>query len=217
MSCSCDFKLKKGGCNKEPIAQCLTAYQSPIALDCSDTIKVEQKLRIEGKNRCAVFNSEEKIFEVQDKIILTVNHKEYQLVEYHFHIQSEHKVNGKFYESEIHYVFIELNDQKKYNTHKCINICGSDFKNELNDNILVIGRVIKHTCEHTNLSKIDVRVPSSHYEYDGTLTTGDFSPVRWLVGDYSIKLNVKDIKCVAKTARPLQKLDGRIILLSKKK
>ena len=54
-----------------------------------------------------------------------------------------------------------------------------------------------------------------YYEYDGTLTTGELKPVRWIIGKYPIYLNIKQIECIAKPARPIQDLDGRIILLSR--
>jgi carbonic anhydrase len=51
-----------------------------------------------------------------------------------------------------------------------------------------------------------------YFEYDGTLTTDSYSPVRWIIDDDVLKLNIKDIIRVAKTSRQLQNNDGRIIL-----
>src|ERR1044072_3885276 len=101
-------------------------YQSPIALNNCDIIKIEQCINVCGHNHCATFNPDTKVFEVHDKIILKVNSKRYQLEEYHFHVPSEHKVNHKKYPSEIHYVFVELGPDRKYlsHGHKCADICG---------------------------------------------------------------------------------------------
>ena len=51
-----------------------------------------------------------------------------------------------------------------------------------------------------------------YFEYDGTLTTDTFSPVRWIIDDNVLKLNIKDIIRVAKVSRQIQNNDGRIIL-----
>lgn len=205
-------------------------YQSPIALNNDNIINIVQCAIVKGKNRGAVYNPIDKIFEVQDKIILKIDSNRYQLEEYHYHIPSEHKVNGKIYPAEIHYVFIKLGSDQEHlpHGHKCTNICGRHnitptIKKQvdsppnapgLNENILVIGRVIQESCHDKpkKLTKVQVSVPKTFYQYDGSLTTGTFAPVRWIVGKKSISANIAKIIPIAKTARPLQNLDNRIIL-----
>jgi carbonic anhydrase len=189
----------------------MSAYQSPIKLNPDDTIKINQFIDIHGENYGATFNKTSKIYEINDKIILIIDDKKYKLVEYHFHINGEHNVNDQIYDSEVHYVFIELNELYNEYTYKCHDICGGVTSEY---NTLVIGRVICNKHERCDLTILNVKLPSVYYEYDGSLTTGTYAPVRWIIGKNSIQLNINDIKDVAKPARQLQSLDGRIILYS---
>ena len=105
------------------------AYQSPIVLDSADYIKVKQHIEIYGRNENAIFNPKTKNYEVKRKVILTLNNKQYKLDEYHFHIPSEHKVNGQKYASEIHYVFVEYNkNDREEEKRECSDVCGCKHK-----------------------------------------------------------------------------------------
>lgn len=186
------------------------AYQSPIALDkCSD-IAISEYIDLYGRNENAIFNPITKNYEVKSRVIISINHRKYKLHEYHFHIESEHKVNGEKYPAEIHYVFIEHND-KCEDVEQRYDVCGCNHPTH--KNILVIGRTIDNTTRHKNLENLQVKIPGCYYQYDGTLTTGDYSPVRWLVGEKPIHYDMKQLIPISKSARPLQPLDGRIILL----
>ena len=78
--------------------------------------------------------------------------------------------------------------------------------------ILVIGRTIKDHNIVQDLAKVQIKTPSKYFEYDGTLTTGLYSPVRWIIGQNPIQFHVNDIVPVAKSSRPIQPFDNRIIL-----
>lgn len=188
------------------------AYQSPIALDKKESIRICQTLDVCGNNDGAVYDASSHIFIIQDPIYLTLRSEKYKLIEYHFHVPGEHVVENKTYMSEIHYVFMNCdsyNDQTKETN--CIDVCGCC--NTTNSDILVIGRVIRNDNSiHYDLNKLNIRVPYKYFEYDGTLTTGTYSPVRWLIGIHAIELCVNDIIPIAKTARSLQSFDGRIKL-----
>ena len=192
-------------------------YQSPIPLTFDDITPIHQCIDVRGKNRGAKYNPDMNIFKVKNTIILTKRNnkgtkepKKYRLVEYHFHVPSEHSILGDIYPAEIHYVFYEI-DNSGTNNYR------STRPNGENPNILVIARVIVNDRNvYPNLEKLQVRVPMIYFEYDGSLTgEGDGSvPVRWIVGKCPIKMSVDEIKQVAKSARVLQPLDGRIILFS---
>ena len=188
-------------------------YQSPIVLSNCNTLEIKQSIDIKGRNKGAIYNIEEKIFEVSDEIILTVGNKRYQLQEYHFHIPGEHKIKGNIYPSEVHYVFEEITEDNKNKKKRHYNICGGKIPEDVN--LLVIGRVICPSKKPKELSKLQVRIPKCYFEYDGGLTTGDLStPVLWIVGKHSLRFNINQLTSIAKTSRPLQPLDGRIILTS---
>jgi len=125
------------------------------------------------------------------------------------------KINDKIYPSEIHYVFVELGKKKCFDSnHKCSNICGGVASED--GNIFVIGRVIDFSPYYLNKNvfKTQVELTNEYYEYDGTLTFGTFDPVRWVVGDEPVLYNLEELLNHSKTARPLQPLNGRIILFS---
>lgn len=205
------------------------SYQSPIVLHHCCSLDIKKPIYIKGKNVCAKYNCEKHVFEVKSRVIIKVNSIRYQLSEYHFHVPGEHIVNDKLYSAEIHYVFVQLKncERKLPKHHICQNICHCCEINEKYEkyekckcdddrNTLVIGRVINPTEKCRDLSNIQVEIPDCYYEYDGTLTTGNYAPVRWLVGDDPVCFNICEIKKFAKPARPIQPLDGRIVLFSGK-
>jgi carbonic anhydrase len=188
-------------------------YQSPIQIEPFNYININQCIEKCGKNVNAHYNHKTKIFEVKSQVIVKINSKTYKLVEYHFHIPSEHIINGKKYNAEIHYVFIEYNDDATtsvtYDKSRECACCSENYS----QNLLVIARTIKNDkSKKYNIKNMQLKIPRTYYEYDGTLTTGDYKPVRWIIGNNPIKLNIKQIKHISKTARPIQELDGRIIL-----
>jgi len=198
------------------------AYQSPISLHFCGSFPINERLKIHGENCKAYYNCKKKIFEVKDDVILSAHSKKYKLHEYHFHVPCEHEINDKKFAAELHYVFIECSvnecestEPKKYSEYH--DVCGCDKNQQIDENILVIGRVIKNTNELKDLETIQVDAPCDFFEYDGTLTTGTYSPVRWIVGEHQIKFNIHELCKVAKDARPLQDFDGRIVLFSDKK
>ena len=204
----------------------MDSYQSPIILNHECSIDIQQHIHIKGTNYGAKYNDKKHIYEVSNKIILRLNSKEYRLIEYHFHIPSEHNINDRFYKAEIHYVFQEINEKnherhlrENYDNDICMDICGCGRREEDDDgHILVIGRVIssvKNVGDSVDLTKLQVNAPSFYYEYDGTLTTGNFAPVRWLVGDNPLRFNIEQLLDIAKPARSIQTSDGRIILYAK--
>jgi carbonic anhydrase len=204
------------------------SYQSPIVLHHCCCLDIKKPIHIKGKNVCAKYNCKKRVFEVTSRVIIKVQCVKYQLVEYHFHVPAEHIVNDKKYCAEVHYVFVKLGLCEKYlpKHYVCKNVCENDCENdykkkekkECDDerDVLVIARVINPNDDCVDLSNIQVEVPSCYYEYDGTLTSGNNGPVRWLVGDDPICFNICQLEKVAKPARPIQPLDGRIILFSGK-
>jgi carbonic anhydrase len=195
----------------------MSYYQSPIPLHYKNAIFIDEYMHIHGKNEESTYNEDKKIFEVNDPIILHKNHKSYYLDEYHFHTPAEHIINPENkhqspYEGEIHYVFVETELQTKPKNKSCIDICGcGDSKGK---NIVVIGRTISENKKIKELNKIQVKLPNSYFEYDGTLTTEPYSSVRWVMGEIPICMSINKIIPKSKPARPLQKLDNRIILYS---
>lgn len=216
-----------------------SVYQSPICLYKSQAIPLKQHIEIHGQNSNAVYNHDTKNFEVLENVFITLNNKKYKLEEYHFHIPSEHKINGVKYAAEIHYVFFEYTKEdedlsESVSNTKCRDVCGFHCKkytngekeihdaNDCNDiigkkDIVVIGRLIQHAEIYKDLMNISVKVPHYYYQYDGTLTTGSYLPVRWIIGEIPIHYDLEQLFLISKSTRELQNHDGRIVLYSEKK
>lgn len=190
-------------------------YQSPICLNDSDVLEIDKYLHIYGTNTGAVYDETRHIFVVNDTIVLRMNNKMYRLIEYHFHLPCEHVINNNNFPSEIHYVFVEHETNTKYAIHNCPDVC-CGCSNDISGNILVIGRVITDDEDsRKDHCLLQPRIPNHYFEYDGTLTTGNYAPVRWIVGRKPIQMKISTITDFAKTARSIQPLDGRIVLYSR--
>lgn len=212
-------------------------YQSPIDLRNEDvSFHICEYISSKGK-RGATFSEEKKIYIPDGDVFLKVKGKKYKLAEYHFHSfpnssgckGSEHALNGRKYDAEVHYVFQEVpKGVKNFQCHKDIDICSCNFpKTEgCSETFLVIGRFIKfsnYTIEK-NLSKLKIKIPEHYLEYDGSLTaplephqlrtvSDDYAAVRWIVGIKPLDfLESQFTEENTKTTRCLQCLDGRIIL-----
>ena len=187
------------------------SYRSPIILESEEALEIKQKIRTRGKNTGAQFISEDQIFLVRDKVKLKVNGTHYDLVEYHFHVSGEHEIDGKVYPSEIHYVFEDKSklDPMKPRSGK-IDVCGGNIPDDCGD-LLVISQGIKPGKKIPDVTKLQVIVPEEYYMYDGSSP----DPVKWLIDRDQLKADIEHLKPIAKTARPFQPLNGRIILISK--
>ena len=173
---------------------CIPVCQSPIS----------QFIKISGRNCGAIYEPDTHVFRVQNPIVVEVNCVRYQLDEYHFHVPGEHEICSKIHNSELHYVFVELFPGEKYLPIGSTDVCNGVSPD--GRNTLAIGRVIKPTCGcSVDLTTLDVDLPCEYYEYDGSKTTENYNPVRWIVGGYPLKFKLSQLG-------PLQNLDGRIIL-----
>lgn len=107
------------------------------------------------------------------------------------------------------------NDSEYSQSNRQLTQNSSCISNNITGNILVIGKLIDNNPNsESNLSTLQIEAPNRFFEYDGTLSTGNYSPVRWIVDDYIIYLNINDIIPISKTDRPLQNLDGRLVLFN---
>jgi carbonic anhydrase len=200
------------------------SYKSPIFLNDDELIKINKYITISGNNTGAIYDKYNKIFKIVDDIILSVHsNKKYKLIEYHFHIPSEHYLNNKRYQSEIHYVFEEYDhsephdpvyyDSDDSSDSVYMDLCCNKRIGE--KNVLVISNLIKNNIfKSHNLKHMKIKTPKHYYEYDGTSATDGDIPVRWIVDENVIEMNIDEIIPYAKTARPIQDKNGRIILFN---
>lgn len=149
---------------------------------------------------------------------LKVGNANYRLVQFHFHHPSEHKVGGKGFAMEVH--FVHANDTGA---------------------LAVVGAVMAPGGANAAFSKIAATMPRkpgpavaadpaidpsgllpakrSYYNYEGSLTTPPCSQtVSWILLTEPLPVAEADIAAFAKlfprNARPIQKLNRRFVLRS---
>lgn len=148
---------------------------------------------------------------------ITVNGKTYQLAQFHFHLPSEHKVDGQNYPMELHLV------------HK-----------DNNGSLTVIGVLLQEDSELKELSELWAKMPKEatetpvklegkinvnkllpedldSYRYSGSLTTPPCSePVNWIVLKHPVQVSKAQINefssIFTNNARPVQPINERKIV-----
>jgi carbonic anhydrase len=213
-------------------------YQSPVDLRKRDvTFHVSQLLKSKGHNDGAKFDKEHKIYVVQQRIELRVGTRKYLLVEFHFHVLggSEHYVEGKQFDAELHYVFVPAECPRR--PVGCICDGPRDDDSNPDDTFLVVARFLRLTkskngdsncrcrCppelhDREALKHLQVDLPCKYWELDGSLTgavgehpRNNYLPVRWLVGDGELDIpRAAFSEANSKPTRALQPKDDRLLL-----
>lgn len=149
--------------------------------------------------------------------VLNVDEKQYDLVQFHFHSPSEHKIGGKSYPLEIHLVHQAAD--------KSLAVIGILFEEGADNPLLAQfwDKLPAAKGEKANAAtsiniKDELPTAKNYFTYEGSLTTPSCSEsVRWIVMKNPIvasKAQVEKFKQATgghSTARPVQPLNGRII------
>ena len=148
---------------------------------------------------------------------LTIGGDSYDLVQYHFHNESEHTVRGRHYPMEMHLVH-------KADSGK-LAVIGVFIEEGTHNPAFdpIWNNLPSQTGVETHYPHVDVDVdkllPASRasYRYDGSLTTPPCSEgVRWIVMTSPIQLSAAQIKAftaiIHDNNRPTQPLNGRPVL-----
>lgn len=166
---------------------------------------------VENNGHTIVFNAKD------DKNTLSVNGVNYKLLQFHYHVPSEHTVMNASYPLEIHFV------------HQ-----------NANGGLAVVGVLVKKGATNAHLGKILTDLPSDDkrkgtlanfdvstimpkgsatYAYDGSLTTPPCSEkVQWLLQAKPITADGKQLDTLAKlyngNNRPVQPQGNRTVYIS---
>jgi len=147
---------------------------------------------------------------------IEIDHKRYDLTQFHIHVPSEHAVSGKPYAAEIHFVNADADDK---NAVVGVFVALSKTANAQ------LQRVIDATPVGCNTNRT-AAVPISalrflpktlhYYAYEGSLTTpGCGQGVRWFVLKTPITASAGQIEQLKRrfgvSDRPRQELHGRVI------
>lgn len=148
---------------------------------------------------------------------ITYNEDTYQLIQFHFHHESEHTLNGKHFPMELHLVHRDAAGN--------LAVVGVVLEEGSADNdafAAIFGNLPseKGTPEPTELTVDAAKLlPTDHHytTYSGSLTTPPCTQgVRWLVLDTPVQVSAQQIEAFAalfeSNARPVQPLDNRDLL-----
>ena len=149
---------------------------------------------------------------------LKVGSDDYKLAQFHFHHPGEHRIDGKAFAMEIH--FVHRNDAGRLAVVAVLVKVGRSnptFARLIAAMPAVAGATVRAPAALNSLALL----PSAHgyYRYEGSLTTPPCSEtVEWLLLRQALEVASTDIEAFARlypmNARPVQEIDRRFVLRS---
>lgn len=146
---------------------------------------------------------------------MELNGQRYELVQFHYHVPSEHHVNGKAFAAELHLVHKTARDQLAVIAilfeEGAENSAYQAFLNDLPDH------ESKEVAKGVKINVAELLPPTrATFRYDGSLTTPPCTEgVSWLVMTSPVKLSHAQIarleKVFKRNNRPVQPLNGRTV------
>ncbi|TYT21357.1 carbonic anhydrase family protein [Corynebacterium urealyticum] len=193
--------------------------QSPIDLTSvkkKDLVNLDFNYGVE--NLHLVNNGHSQQAKVAEGSTLTANDVDYELQQYHFHTPSEHTVDGKPAEGEIHFVH-----KDKDGNLAVVGALITEGETHEEAYRPIIDNLIKDTGVERSFDDAPVTLEdllpkqSGYTAYDGSLTTPPCSEdVKWFVLDAPVELSSVQIeklrKYMGENARPAQDLNGREVV-----
>ncbi len=165
--------------------------QSPINLSSKKSThsKHNFQLKYHPSNVDIINNGHTVEFDLEEKNYLILHNIKFELVQFHWHSQSEHTVEGRHFPLELHLVHKNKNNIAVLGV--LVDIIEEDRKPHFFDNIPAIG---KHQKTRVDLSQL-IPQSKSHYYYQGSLTTPPCTEgVQWIVFDQHIKVSRKQLQ-----------------------
>jgi carbonic anhydrase len=194
--------------------------QSPVNINISKTEKTEKNSFLKFNYRSSIINLINNGNSIQQNYdegsSINVSGEDYQLVEFHFHSPSEHTVNGKFYEMELH--LVHKNDVDQYAVIGIFIETGEEnsfFKKFWDNMPKEEGWKYQSNSEKINAEKL-LPKNKSFYMYDGSFTRPPCTEgVKWFVFSNPIQISndqlAKFKKLYDRNIRPTFPLNKRII------
>ena len=199
-------------------------YQSPINIVESQAKKAKHSLKMMQAPQASDIVNNGHTLQINFRqtappkaTSLSLDGKEYQLMQLHFHTPSENQLNGKKYPAEIHIVYKDAMGN--------LLVIGIFIKEGQDNKALQTilqntPQTINQPIQFTDLT-LDNLLPSqmSFYEFMGSLTTPPCSGgVTWIVMQHPIQASKAQIQALQKiikhNARDIQPLHSRTITLT---
>ena len=145
---------------------------------------------------------------------MTVNDRQYELVQFHFHTPSEHRLQGNEYPAEVHFVHRGPDDG--------LAVVGAFIEEGTQNEVLanIWDQLPSQPEESRDLQSVDMNIAelvpqeSQYYLYSGSLTTPPCSEdVNWMVMEQPIEMSSEQIErlrsIIGTSNRPVQPLGNR--------
>ena len=200
-------------------ADCEGQAQSPINIITDETIIGEElsALKIKyGPSKVDIINNGHTVqFNTSGNNAIMIGDKEYKLLQFHFHTNSEHAINGNYFPIEVHFVH-------KYSDTDYA-VLGLMFQegeaNELFTKYLSNFPETQGTFVSDEMIELEKLLPAnlSYYHYSGSLTTPPCSEVvSWYVVNSPLDASIEQIEIFSKILnnnfRPIMPLNKRNVL-----
>ena len=193
--------------------ECRGEHQSPINLNSSANLNSKKPDIIFHYDDYKVADNTHTI-QVDDNQSRSINigDKTYNLIQFHFHIPSEHTIDGKSYAMELHFVHKDDNNN--------LAVLGVLIKEGKSNNFIKDilastdkSKKSKFSLEDDNIMDLFPK-NKEYYHYLGSLTTPPCSEgVNWYVFKNPIEASKEEIsefqKILKSNARPVQELNDR--------
>ena len=147
---------------------------------------------------------------------ISIGNKKYELIQFHFHSPSEHKLNGKIYDMEAHLVHKGEDGKLAVVAVFMEEGKGNDFIKTLWSNFpKEVGKEHAVTDMKINANQL-LPKHTIYYTYSGSLTVPPCSEiVNWFVLKTPIEVSKTQVEkftsIIKKSARPIQPLHGRVV------
>lgn len=194
--------------------------QSPINISAASKAKLDNiKFSYKASAKEILNNGHTIQINMNKGSKITVNGKDYNLLQFHFHSPSEHTVDGKPADMVAHFVHQAADGQlgvigvlmKKGKANTALAKLWSNMPSKKGDKKSLKGKI--------DISKL---MPGSkaYYNYSGSLTTPPCSEgVNWMVLQSTAEVSAEQVAAFTRifdsSVRPVQPLNGRTISLSK--
>lgn len=189
--------------------------QSPIHIE---TNKVQiYDVHYDASIECQIHKTPRYVLEKDTTLSIALdgtsilNHREYNLVELHFHTPSEHHIDGKAYELEAHFVH-------RAQTGQTAVVAVMLTEGKFNDGFDAITRYLTDNHHH-DMDCCEKLMPNNkgYYHYMGSLTTAPFTEgVEWYIFKEPVEVSWEQIQTYRRyydnNVRPIQPLCQRVIV-----
>jgi len=187
--------------------------QSPVDIIVSRTEKMRDagSITLNYNNKITRAENNGHSIEVTDSGTATINKRNFELIQFHFHSASEHTINGQHFPLEAHFV-----NKSQDGRIAVIGVLFTEGKNNVG-----FGEVLDDVNNDKNdpITDIQAMFPEnkSYYHYLGSLTTPPLiENVEWYILKDPVEVSSAQIatfkKLYSHNNRQLQKLNDRVVL-----